>query len=58
MAISSTREVQRLLDEHLAGRRDHDFRLWQLLMFELWHRQYLDGVTGVQEHTPALALTR
>ena len=51
-------EVQRLLDEHLAGRRDHDFRLWQLLMFELWHRHYLDGVTGVQEHAPALALTR
>jgi len=51
-----TREVQRLLDEHLAGRRDHDFRLWQLLMFELWHRKYLDQVTDVQEQRPALAL--
>ena len=50
------REVQRLLDEHLTGRRDHDFRLWQLLMFELWHRKYLDRVTDVQDHRPALAL--
>jgi asparagine synthase (glutamine-hydrolysing) len=50
-----TREVQRLLDEHLAGHRDHDFRLWQLLMFELWHRKYLDGVAEAQER-PALAL--
>ncbi len=35
--------VDRLLDEHLAGRRDHSLRLWQLLVFELWHRQYVDA---------------
>ena len=34
--------VDRLLDEHLSGRRDHSWKLWQLLMFELWHRQYAD----------------
>lgn len=34
--------VSRLLREHLAGERDHTPRLWQLLVFELWHRQYLD----------------
>ena len=34
--------VQRLLREHLRGERDHTLRLWQLLVFELWHRQYLD----------------
>ena len=34
--------VQRLLREHLAGQRDHTLRLWQLLVFELWHREYLD----------------
>ncbi len=37
------REIQRLLDEHASGRRDHDWRLWQLLMFELWHREYVDA---------------
>jgi asparagine synthase (glutamine-hydrolysing) len=35
--------VNRVLDEHLTGRRDHSFRLWQLLVFELWHRQYVDA---------------
>jgi asparagine synthase (glutamine-hydrolysing) len=35
--------VGRLLREHLAGERDHTLRLWQLLVFELWHRQYLDA---------------
>jgi asparagine synthase (glutamine-hydrolysing) len=34
--------VSRLLREHLAGERDHTLRLWQLFVFELWHRQYLD----------------
>jgi asparagine synthase (glutamine-hydrolysing) len=34
--------VSRLLKEHLAGQRDHTLRLWQLLVFELWHRRYLD----------------
>jgi asparagine synthase (glutamine-hydrolysing) len=37
--------VDRLVREHLSGARDHTPRLWQLLVFELWHRQYLDAVT-------------
>jgi asparagine synthase (glutamine-hydrolysing) len=35
--------VSRLLREHLGGQRDHTLRLWQLLVFEVWHRQYLDS---------------
>jgi asparagine synthase (glutamine-hydrolysing) len=34
--------IERLVQEHLSNKRDHTFRLWQLLVFELWHRQYLD----------------
>jgi asparagine synthase (glutamine-hydrolysing) len=34
--------VQRLLDEHVEGRRDHNFRLWILLNLEIWHRLYLE----------------
>ena len=39
----NTEFVDRIVREHLAGRRDHTLRLWQLLVFELWHRQYLDS---------------
>jgi asparagine synthase (glutamine-hydrolysing) len=35
--------VSRVLDEHLSGKRDHSLRLWQLLVFELWNRQYVDA---------------
>jgi asparagine synthase (glutamine-hydrolysing) len=34
--------INRILSEHLDGKRDHSSRLWQLLVFELWHRQYID----------------
>lgn len=33
--------VRQLLDEHFRGRRDHSPRIWRLLMFELWHRNFL-----------------
>jgi len=37
------RFVDRILDEHLSGKRDHALRLWQLLVLELWLRQYVDA---------------
>jgi asparagine synthase (glutamine-hydrolysing) len=35
--------IDRIVQEHLSGRRDHTLRLWQLLVFELWHRHYVDS---------------
>jgi asparagine synthase (glutamine-hydrolysing) len=34
--------VRRVVEEHLSGRRDHSLRLWQLVVFERWHREYID----------------
>ena len=34
--------VRALIDDHHAGRRDHAYRLWALLMLELWFRHHLD----------------
>jgi asparagine synthase (glutamine-hydrolysing) len=36
-------ELFRLWDEHQGGKRDHGYKLWALLMLELWHGQYADG---------------
>jgi asparagine synthase (glutamine-hydrolysing) len=35
--------VRRLIQEHLSGKRDHASRLWQLVIFERWHQQYVDS---------------
>jgi asparagine synthase (glutamine-hydrolysing) len=34
--------LQELLNEHIKGYRDHGYRLWGLLILELWHRVYID----------------
>lgn len=36
-------ELERLLEEHLACRRDHQERLWTLLNLEIWHRAFRRG---------------
>ena len=36
--------VSLLLDEHFRGRRDNSGRIWRLLMFELWHRNFLEKI--------------
>jgi asparagine synthase (glutamine-hydrolysing) len=48
------RFIQRILDEHVTGRRDHTLRLWALVVFELWHRQYLDNRTQPDRVRPRL----
>jgi len=47
------RFVQRIVDEHLAGRRDHTLRLWQLVVFERWHQLYVERST-FPNSSPAL----
>lgn len=34
--------VQKLMSDHLQGRRELSFRIWRLLIFELWHRNFLE----------------
>ena len=35
--------LRRLVQEHTAGSVDHTERLWTLVNFEMWQRQFLDG---------------
>ncbi|MBX3443907.1 MAG: asparagine synthase (glutamine-hydrolyzing) [Planctomyces sp.] len=35
--------VRRLIGEHQSGRWDHSYRLWTLICFEQWHRNYIDA---------------
>ncbi|MFM7316382.1 MAG: asparagine synthase (glutamine-hydrolyzing) [bacterium] len=33
-------EIDRLLHEHVSNRQDHTFKVWNLLMLELWHQEF------------------
>jgi len=37
--------VKQLVEEHVNSRWDHSYRLWSLLVLELWQQKYLDGGT-------------
>ena len=39
-----------VLEEHRRGRRDHSYTLWMLLVFELWHRNFLEKAASGTVH--------
>jgi asparagine synthase (glutamine-hydrolysing) len=43
--------VRRLLNEHLCGRRDRSSDIWILLIFELWHRNFLEALPFSAKNT-------
>jgi asparagine synthase (glutamine-hydrolysing) len=46
-------QVTRLWNEHRAGRGAHEHRLWQLIMLELWFREFIDrGAVAGQNTMP------
>mgnify|MGYP001559808458 CR=1 FL=1 len=40
--------VNILLNDHIRGRINNTYRLWALIMFELWHRIYIDNHSYVE----------
>jgi asparagine synthase (glutamine-hydrolysing) len=50
--------LRRMLDEHFQGRRDHSARLWRLLIFELWHRNFLGKFERTDEPLPTASVGR
>ena len=51
--------VRGMVEEHLAGRRDHAQDLWLLLIFELWHRNFLEsGPRSCVQENPGLQTVR
>ncbi|MCK4533676.1 asparagine synthetase B, partial [bacterium] len=34
--------IERLLTEHFSGRVSHTYRLWSLLVLEVWHQIFID----------------
>ena len=47
-------EVNRLVSEHLSGRRDHRKPLWTLFVFQLWHRRWLESRSDSNTSEPRI----
>src|SRR5215467_5945650 len=47
--------VRHLVDEHMSGKRNHSGRVWRLLLFELWHRNFLERFSTVSPQRVAIA---
>jgi asparagine synthase (glutamine-hydrolysing) len=44
---------------HLDGRADHTHRVWAAIMFQLWHRRFVENVpSGAAAHRPAAVAAR
>ncbi len=37
--------IDRLVEEHIGGKADHNFRLWILINLEIWHRMAFEGMS-------------
>jgi len=46
--------VQQHLNEHMSGEYNHQYRLWALLMLELWFRMWVDQPLEVAMRRPTL----
>lgn len=43
LGIFNQKYVDGLLDEHISGKVDHNYRIWLLLNLELWYRMNFEG---------------
>ena len=50
----NAKAVRQLLAEHVSGRRDRSYDIWLLLVFELWHRNFLEP-RGAFSNVPGVA---
>jgi len=46
--------LERVLDQHAAGKVNHNYRIWSLLVLEIWHRLFVDRTLRPEEPAPIL----
>jgi asparagine synthase (glutamine-hydrolysing) len=60
--IFNPQEIARVWNEHRRGDADHRHRIWQLVMLELWFRQFIDKGSASPAarlpHVPVIQTTR
>lgn len=49
-------KVKKLIDEHLTGQHNHEIRLWGILCFQEWSRQYLEAGPSLTARGRSIAI--
>jgi asparagine synthase (glutamine-hydrolysing) len=47
--LLNARPIRRAWEDHLAGRADHEHRLWTILMFQSWRERWLDSPASISD---------
>ena len=42
--------VDQIIREHQSGRKDHNFKIWNLLNYEVWYRLFISGDSRAEVH--------
>ncbi len=60
LGIFNREEIESILDEHIGGKWDHNFRIWVLINLEFWYRLFFEGQTfdSLRELTDRLMTAR
>ncbi len=51
LGIFNQAEIDRLVNQHISGKADHNFRLWILLNLEIWYRVCFEGSSVAEMQT-------
>ena len=56
LGIFNQTYIDTLVQEHLSGKADHNFRLWILINLEFWYRLYFENesIDSLREYTDRL----
>jgi asparagine synthase (glutamine-hydrolysing) len=44
--------VSKMVEDHAASKADYSFQIWSLLVFQIWHDQFVDGAIGSAPELP------
>lgn len=57
LGVFNRQYIDNLLEEHISGKVDHNYRIWVLLNLEIWYRLYFEGETvdSMREFSDRLA---
>jgi asparagine synthase (glutamine-hydrolysing) len=49
LTFADRKALQKMLDDHMSGRRDHQRRIWSMISLEIWHNVFYKDSAGISK---------